>query len=72
MKIFLGQESNLGNFTYKANALTLSYQGRQPFGIFSLRKPVWQTHPDYHEGCSTEYDTRKGFTIKRWEKDCNY
>ena len=58
---------NSGTLTYKVNALPLSYLGQQPVSLFSLRKPVRQTHPVYHKNSSTEWPT--GNTIMQWDKD---
>ena len=47
---------NPGTLTYKGNVLPLSYLGRQPVSIFSLRKPVKQTHQVCHKDSSTHVE----------------
>ena len=44
-----------GTLTYKVNALQLSYLGRQPVNIFSLRKPDNEIRYMYTEYTYTEY-----------------
>ena len=68
----LDRESNPGTLAYKINALPLSYLGRQPVSIFSLIKPVNQSHLDYNKDSSTEWATGNGNTTIQWDKDYCY
>ena len=64
---------NLGTLTFKINALPLSYLGRQPVSILSLRKPLGiylhdKPHLVYHTNSSTEEATGNKNTTKQWKK----